>query len=131
MNGDPTTAEIYRTLQSHISDYKEDRDDIFKILEKQSKVGEDNLIQATKTNGRVTALELLTSNIGDLVKKHNEKIEGFTGDRKWITGGFAVVVLLMGVLTYASKMYIVEVANASVKQSIRQVLSEFNIIVNE
>lgn len=88
-----STSELTVLLKQHMEYSKESHERTLGILDNQNDKLEDILIQATRTNGRVLKLEKDTDNLGALVHKNAEDIQSFKGDRNWILGAFAVVVV--------------------------------------
>ena len=64
-------------------------DSLVRVEEKIDKV----LVQATKTNGRVTNLEDWSANVKKIVETNSDSISGLKGDRKWMIGAAAALTL--------------------------------------
>jgi hypothetical protein len=75
---------------------KESHERTFDILDKQNEKLESILIQATKTNGRVTALEAKQKEVLDTIDKNTQDISHFKGRENWILGAIGAIMLVSG-----------------------------------
>ena len=98
------------TVNELKGDVKDIRSDVRNIVESVDKI----LIQTTKTNGRVTALEALTS-----------EVKNYATDKARLWGGVAVLMVVGGAVITLSIMAI----NSKIKEGINEALSAYNIEV--
>jgi len=86
----PISNELFYTAMKNMHDRSNDlHDSLVRVEEKIDKV----LVQATKTNGRVTNLEDWSANVKKIVETNSDSISGLKGDRKWMIGAAAALTL--------------------------------------
>ena len=89
---------INEKLEDHITDSKDFRDEITGLLKENTRIGQQTLDQATKTNGRMTKMEQWKADTADPTFKEYVKY-------KYIFLGGMLLISLCGILVYNLYMF--------------------------
>ncbi len=117
----PTNSELYRLMTEVKQHQKENADMHTKWHEEDLEKHEENLEKLSSlntkvgiANGRTGTNEKAISLLGENFSKISDKVDNLGGDRKWIIGAAATLILLQGVLVYFARLYIADVARTVV-----------------
>ncbi len=108
-------------IRRDIDQIKKDHSDAHKELQSTLK----ELVDNTPTRGEFEDLKTLVGTKANTIDKQQEAIDAIKGDRKWIMGAAAVLILLQGALMLLARLYIQSVVTETIKTS----LAQFNITV--
>ncbi len=108
-------------IRRDIDQIKKDHSDAHKELQSTLK----DLVEKTPSRGEFEDLKKLVDTKANTIDKQQEAIDGIRGDRKWIMGAAAVLILLQGALLLLARLYIESVVGSSLKSA----LSAYNIII--
>lgn len=124
-NDEPSNSELQRVILDIKQSDKEYRMSEHETLKNIEEEVVEIRIQTTKTNGRVDRLEADELDQKRLNESLVNSVESFKGDRKWLFGAFAMLIILQGALLLLLNLYIKNVVQTSVKEA----LSAYNIEV--
>lgn len=97
--------------------------DLKNAIDKNTEITENILIQATKTNGRVTAIEEWSTQAKKIIEKNAEDINTLKNYRWWFLGAVATLSLVGWFALQQIVTTIVEKTNAKViKEAVEQAL---------
>lgn len=106
--------------------------DLKTAIDKNTELTESTLIQATKTNGRVTAIEEWSGTAKKIIEKNAEDINTLKNYRWWFLGAVAILSITGWFALQQIVTTIVEKTNAKViQQAVTQALADLATVEYE